>query len=276
VREKEYIRSLDYASPRRIAWLLLLVGCATGSDDTSGFTSAGVPGVSSSVGGTSDEPTSDTGSTGAEDDTGGVLDDTGMSNDDDDDDDDDASTTNDTSSNDDDPDPPGPMEVNVQNHTGVCGGVLWCTDSETNQGVGPHGFAECFDNVGVTPPYDVVEIRYAVGQKQNDPSMFRVEVREWTGSGPGNLLGSQNLSAADSAVGVHGIALQNPVRVNATSFCVAVDANDAVAIRRDDSNPVPNRAFVKADECGIIDYVTLGSLDFPSNLCMSAKVVPVQ
>jgi hypothetical protein len=256
---------------RRIAWILLAASCATGSDNTGASSiTHGVPGVSTTVGGGTTDA-EDTGSTGELDDTSGVANGTGMTSPDDSD----ESTTSDTA-NDDDPDPTmGPMEVNVQNHTGVCGGVLWCTN-DSDEGVGPHGYAECFDNVGLTPPYDVFEIRYAVGQKQNDPSMFRVEVREWTGSAPGNVLGSQTLTAADAAVGVHGITLQNPIRVNAASFCVAVDADDAVAIRRDDTNAAPNRGFVKADDCGIIDYVTVQSLDFPSNLCMSAKIMPVQ
>jgi hypothetical protein len=256
----------------------LVVGCATGSDDVgSSSVSHGVPGVSSSASTSPGDTDDGMDTTGGVDETTAAMSDTGTSGDDVDDESD-AGTTNDSSndsSNDDDPTNGEPMEVNVQNHSGQCGGVLWCSNEETNEGVGPHGFAECFDAVGVVPPFDVVEIRYAVGQKQNDATSARVEVRSWTGSAPGNLLGSQDLSATDLSVGVHGIELQDPIRVNATSFCVAVQANEAFAVRRDEGNPVPNRAFVRAEECGIIDYVTMASLDFPSNLCMSATVVPV-
>lgn len=264
-------------SPRHIVWVFLLAACATGSDEsgTFGNVSHGVPGVSTTNGTSGGDTGEESGTTtGGHDDTSGMGDGPGDTSTGDPD----TSTTNDTADDDDDGDPSddtGPMEVNVQNHTGVCGGVLWCA-TEEGEGVGPHGYAECFDNVELAPPFDVTEIRYAVGAKENDPSTFRVEVRAWTGSAPGNVIGSQDLTAADATVGVHGIVLQSPVRVNASSFCVAVEGNEAFAIRRDDNNPVPNRAFVKAEECGIIDHVTLQSLDFPSNLCMSAKIVPAQ
>jgi hypothetical protein len=266
--------ALDCMSRLRISSVLLVVGCASGADDVSGsFTvTHGVPQTtaSSTNGG---DATSDGSSTGEHDEHGestGSVSTTGIPPT--------TTTTHDTS--DDDPTgetTDGPMEVNVQNHTGVCGGIIWCTDD--NGGVGPHAFAECFDNVGVAPPFDVVEVRYAIGAKELDPSSFKVEVRNWSNNAPGTVIGSQNLTAADISVGVHGIVLQNPIRVNASSFCVALEANEAFGVRRDESNPVPGRAFVRADQCNIIDYVSLATLqngEFAANFCMSAKVLPVE
>ena len=260
----------------RISWLLLVVGCASGAEDVGGSVGSltGLPGQTNASSSNGNEETGSAGTTGEldDDDTGGDDPSTSGS----------PSTTNGTNndpSNDDNGETTDgdPDDVNVQNHTGVCGGVVWCSEEGSGQGVGPHAFAECFDNVGLAPPFDVVEVRYAIGQKQVDPTDFKLEVRNWSNNAPGNVIGSQNLTAADISVGVHGVVLQSPIRVNASSFCIALEANEAFAVRRDETNPEPGRAFIQADDCNIIDYVSLEVLsggDFASNFCMSAKIRP--
>lgn len=164
------------------------------------------------------------------------------------------------------------MQLDVQNHDGSCEDVVWCQDNTTMEGVGPHAFAECFTNVGLAPPFDVTEVRYQVGALQNPPTVVTLEIRGWTGTARGAVIGSQALTAGDVSVGNHNIVLQTPITVNASSFCVVVDGNDAFAVGRDESNSVPNVAFVKADDCGLGTYDSLQSIGFPGNLCMSATI----
>jgi hypothetical protein len=160
----------------------------------------------------------------------------------------------------------------LQNHDGTCEMVVWCTDMVTMEGVGPHAYAECFTNVGLTPPFDVTRVTYQIGQLQNTPTQFTLEVRAWTGSAPGAVLGSQTLSGTDAALGNHTITLTNPIEVSASSFCVTLDGNDAFAVSYDTANVVPNQSLLHAVDCGIGTYQTLASINYPGNLCISARI----
>ena len=172
-------------------------------------------------------------------------------------------------------DPTGnPQEVNVINHTGVCGGIVWCTD-EFGYPTGPHAFAECFTDVPLAPPYDVVEVRYSIGEGVSNATSIGLEVRSWSNHTPGIVIGSRSLTSADMSVGLHAIVLSEPIRVDASGFCVALHANSSFAVRRDVSNPVAGHAFVRADDCDITEFVSLESLangELASNLCMSARI----
>lgn len=271
-------------STRRLVFsCLFFVGCAAGVED-SGFGTFNMPtttptsGASSQSGDDSGDDTdaSDTSGSGEGSDEESTADDTttGPTTTTDPTNTTDPSTTGSDTMSDDDTTTGmgGGMMIDVQNHDGSCEDVVWCTDSTTMEGVGPHAYAECFTNVGLTPPFDVVEVRYHVGALQATPTVASLQILSWSGLAPGGVLGTQSLGANDMTVGSHTLVLNNPVTVNTTSFCVAVTGNDAFGISRDESNSVPNVSFVQADQCSLVSYNTLASIGFPGNLCMSAKV----
>lgn len=268
-------------SSLRLASLsVLIVGCATGVED-SGFdtflpttappgdtgngTSTATTGGSDSDNGTTtgvlsasatttDDPTTTTnGDTTSDDTTGGAT----------------MTTANDSSSS----SGGGMMGTeDLQNHDGSCEMVVWCTDNNTMEGVGPHAYAECFTNVSLTPPFDVTRVTYQVGQLQITPTQFTLEVRSWTGSGPGTVLGTHALTGTDAALGSHVINLTNPISVNASSFCVVVDGNQPFAISYDTANVVPDHSLLTADDCNLTTFNTLASIGYPGNLCISARI----
>lgn len=171
------------------------------------------------------------------------------------------------------------MNYNLQHHDGDCDTILWCTTGMgmNQMGYGPHEFAECFLNVTPTPPFDLLQVRYDVGNFEASMSnVVRLRVYGWdsTNGTPDSLdiIGTQDLASSDvELLGPHTIAVDPPIEVDTDSFCVSIDSDGPFGVTRDETGYIPDLSF-QIDQCGSGDWEELEDLGFGGNWCMSATI----
>ena len=173
----------------------------------------------------------------------------------------------------------------LQNHPALeCDTPLWCFQGNPFNPVGDPTFVqECF-SASLTPPFELVEVAYVVAGKSDQLAEFDLEVREFDGVRPGQLIEARPLDAVPHATdGENLLQLEdNPIVIDSQSFCVGFATHapglaGALGIAVDEGSQVQDVSYYRIDgeqACAIETFLDVID-DQPTptgNWCISAVV----
>lgn len=142
----------------------------------------------------------------------------------------------------------------------------------------PNDLVECYYNATLTPPFELTAFTYTIGTSVPPPDSLNLKVFEWSGPGaPGSLITTVALGAGDLTPGFHNLVLASPVALPTPDFCVGLNSDPAddgfrAATTVEFSGYTAGTSWVKAPDCGIIDFTEMINIGFEENWCFSATI----
>lgn len=164
----------------------------------------------------------------------------------------------------------------LQNDNGMCDfQELGCYQAMGTAG-NPQDLVECYES-NLTPPIDVVTVQYSLGDSETLPTALDLVVYAWDGPGtpPGALIGQLSLDPVNDIVsGMYELALEDPVSVPQAGFCVGFHGEDPMEGFRVDFTDADGtgESWVRAEECGQLDFIEAGDIAYPGNFCIRPTV----
>lgn len=163
----------------------------------------------------------------------------------------------------------------LQNDNGMCAAnELGCTDMTGTAG-NPQDMLECFQTT-LTPPFDVVQVNYSIGDSVPLPMAADLIIHEWAGPGnlPGLLVDQIPLDPlTDIVVGSYDFVLPTPTNVATAGFCVGFHGEDAAdGFRIDFTNASgTGESYLRVDLCGLAAFTELTAVA-PGDYCIRPTV----
>ncbi len=164
----------------------------------------------------------------------------------------------------------------LQNDNGMCDfQELGCSD-DLGDGGNPQDLLECFTST-LTPPIDVSDVQYAIGDSVPLPTALDLVIYDWAGPGnlPGALIDTIPLDPmVDIVAGLYTFTLATPVNVATNTFCVGFSGTDITDGFRVDFTDVDNvgESYVIATDCGIAAFTEATAIGFAGNFCIRPTV----
>jgi hypothetical protein len=165
----------------------------------------------------------------------------------------------------------------------ACNGPFWCVwggnvDDPTG---GPLEDQECF-TATLEPPFDLVQVNYVVYMSAPQLGPFELVVRRRAAAGPGAVIDTRPLEVSPwGDEGVHSLTLEEPIAIDAQSFCVGFAANgvglqSALGIAVDIGSEVVGTTWVDFDSncatAGFVDVVSTYEGVGEGNWCIDVVI----
>ncbi len=163
----------------------------------------------------------------------------------------------------------------LRNDDTMCETSVSCGQGDSGN---PQNMVECFTSATVMPPFRLTRIGYELGNNAGVPDSLNLELYEWSGSGPpGALITTLPLGPESFAIQAHTIALETPLELAASSFCVglgATDPNDGFSLRFSDTSTRAGASWLQAPRCGVAELTDTASVigRAMGNWCISATI----
>jgi hypothetical protein len=162
----------------------------------------------------------------------------------------------------------------------TCTQPLWCYSGSIDNPTGTAFDAQDCFTATLTPPFEITHLHYTVANAGATPVGMMVEVREPSGSQPGNVVQSWNLSPQSSMPGSYVFELPEPLLWSSTSFCAGVSvpsgtSTQAVGMAVDTMSPLAGVSWLRVfggSGCDIPNWADATLYNPSGNWCIAATI----